>query len=59
MFSSLIMYHIYIYGAPGSYLLMEAHIFLLKRDILGDAVLYNVLPQNATTFSSTGKMVGS
>jgi len=59
MFSSLIMYHMYIYGAPRSYLLMESHIFLLKRDILGDAVLYDVLPHNATTVSSTGKMIGS
>jgi len=59
MFSSLIMYHMYIYGAPGSYLLMKAHIFLLKRDILGDAVLDYVPPQNATTVFSTGKMICS
>jgi len=38
---------------------MEAHIFLLKQDILGDAVLDYVPPKNATTVSSTGKMIGS
>jgi hypothetical protein len=32
MFSSPIMYHMYIYGAPASYLLMEAHIFFYSNE---------------------------
>jgi len=35
MFSSLIMYHMYIYEAPGSYLLMEAHIFFTQTRHIG------------------------